>query len=133
MIIRRRALTPDADEVSMFVSYSAANVLEMFRRMFRLHECDEIAEGELFTYKFSDIDLYRYLEANDFKYYQKKYRRTLSEWAVRLAVRKGYLRKEDDERRRVYYFSEILAKRVGRPKQKQAFDVEFRGEDDDEG
>lgn len=116
MIVRRRALSEEKDSVSMNITYYRYHVLAMLREMFQQNIPVEGTVNEVFTYKFTEFDFIRFFECTHFRYFNKAFRRTLAKWALDVAIRYGYIIKEEDDKHRCYFFAPTCQRPNGRPR-----------------
>ena len=110
MIIRKQNFKTDAEEVSMMLSFGQPDIKKSMQQFysFMAEHC-----GHTFAVStpISEAD-------NTFSFLVPKYRELLAIWAFKMALRHRFiLSSQDDENpNRVYYLSDRLRARVGRPR-----------------
>ena len=117
MIIRKQNVHKTAEEVSMMVSFTEADVKKAMQ-----HYYATFAEtcGNNFARNTShtELDLLHYFENYMFKNFVQKYREQLAAWAFSMALRHRFIlsTQDDDDSKKIYFLSDKLSAKVGRPK-----------------
>lgn len=116
MIIRKQEIRQSAEEVSMQISFGLPDVkkaMQKYYSFFAKHGHEYAVSVEQTEY-----DLIYFFEHDTFANYMQKYREQLSAWCFAMAVRHKFLVPSYDEfeSKKVYFLSEKLRQRVGRPR-----------------
>lgn len=117
MIIRKQNVHKTAEEVSMQVSFTEADVKKAMQ-----HYYSKFAEacGNTFAKntQHTELDLLYFFEHYMFANFTQKYREQLSAWAFAMALRHKFIlaSQDDEETKKFYYLSEKLSAKVGRPR-----------------
>lgn len=117
MVIRRRRLTLDVNEVSLQVSYRANDVLNSLKKewesLYYVPGSDPMPQRPM-----SEFDFKEAFNCHLFHHYKPQYANQLCRWAFRLALREGYILQSDKQGDAAFYFAPICAVRTGRPRKK---------------
>lgn len=117
MIIRKQNIQKSSEEVSMQVSFTEADVKRALQYYY-----SKFAETCGNTYArntpHTQIDLLEFFESNMFKNFVQKYREQLAAWAFAMSLRHKFILSsiDEDETKKVYYLSEKLRHKTGRPR-----------------
>ena len=116
MIARKRRISTNAQEVSVQVSYGLPDVKAMLQMCFLKFE---EAGGQVFatTIPHQEQDLIYYLRHAHFEKYPDTIADQLSKWAFVQGVKAGYIL-QSELNKGVYFLSDILGRRPGRPRKK---------------
>lgn len=116
MIIRKQNFKTDAEEVSMMLSFGQPDIKKSMQQFysFMAEHC-----GHTFAVStpITEGDLLHFFEHNTFSFLVPKYRELLAIWAFKMALRHRFIlsSQDDDNPNRVYFLSQRLRARVGRP------------------
>lgn len=116
MIVRKRRISSNAKEVSVQVSYGLPDIKAMLQGYFlRFEE----AGGQVLatTVPHQEQDLIYYFRHSTFSNYPENLAEPLSKWAFVQGVKAGYIL-QSELNKGVYFLSDILGKRPGRPRKK---------------
>ena len=117
MIIRKQNVHKTAEEVSMQVSFTEADVKKAMQQYY-----SKFAEacGNTFARNtpHTELDLLHYFEHFMFENFVQKYREQLAAWAFAMALRHKFIlpSQDDEESKKFYFLSDKLSKKVGRPR-----------------
>ncbi|SFO58360.1 hypothetical protein [Prevotella sp. tf2-5] len=117
MILRKQNIHKNAEEVSMMISFTEADVKRAMQ-----HYYAKFADicGNTFARNtsHSELDLLYFFEHTMFKNFVQKYREQLSAWAFAMAIRHKFIlaSQDEDESKKIYFLSDKLCKKVGRPR-----------------
>ena len=125
MIIRNRKINANAAEIQLSASFSKVDVLKWLRYYSYLAcHCSSDVERFWLSNPQTEKDIRYWLEHDCmvFGIFEERLRRQLSAWAWNVAVREKYFEQsstpgKDNE----YYPTDILLKRVGRPKKEEEY------------
>lgn len=123
MIIRNHKINVNSAEIKLAVSFSKVDVLKWLRHYSDLF-CHQSSDGErlFLSIPLRELEV-RYWMENDgmvLGSFGEKWRRQLSAWAWNVAVREKYFEQSSTPgKESEYYPTEILLKRVGRPKKEE--------------
>lgn len=118
MILRNRKINPNASDIQISISYSAADVKQAF---VTYHKS---LAGYSYDYQWAETcqqsiqDLQHYLTHTVFQYYESKWADQLADWMITQAL-KNKLIKADPMKPNTYYLTELCRKKVGRPKKEK--------------
>ena len=117
MIIRRQVIKKSAEEVSMQVSFTEADVKKAMQQYYAkfANTCgNTYARNTPHT----ELDLLQFFERYMFNNFVQKYREQLSAWAFAMALRHKFIlsSQDDEESKKFYFLSEKLSAKVGRPR-----------------
>lgn len=117
MIVRKQNVHKTAEEVSMMVSFTEVDVKRAMQEYY-----SKFAEACGHTFarntSHSELDPLYFFEHTMFKNFVQKYREQLSAWAFAMAIRHKFIlaSQDEEESKRIYFLSEKLNKKVGRPR-----------------
>ena len=117
MIIRKQNIHKTAEEVSMQVSFTEADVKKAMQHYYATFSetCgNTFAKNTPHT----ELDLLHYFEHYMFKDFVQKYREQLAAWAFTMAIKHKFIlsSQDNEESKKFYFLSEKLSKKVGRPR-----------------
>lgn len=122
MIIREHKINVKAEEIKLAVSFSKVDVLKWLRLLGSSYNGSEENRRWFLSNPQTEQDI-KYFFENTGKVlgsFEEKWRKQLSAWAWNVAVREKYFEQSSTPgRENEYYPSEILLKRVGRPKKEE--------------
>lgn len=116
MIVRKRRISSNAKEISVQVSYGLPDIKAMLQAYFlRFEE----AGGQVLatTVPHKEQDFINYFRHSTFCYYPENLADPLSKWAFVQGVKAGYIL-QSELNKGVYFLSDILGRRPGRPRKK---------------
>ena len=116
MIARKRRISSNAKEVSVQVSYGLPDIKAMLQAYFLKFE---EAGGQVLatTVAHQEQDLIYYFRHAHFDKYPDTIADPLSKWAFVQGVKAGYIL-QSELNKGVYFLSDILGRRPGRPRKK---------------
>ena len=107
MIVRKKHINTDANEIQLAISYGKPDVKEWCRDLYA-----KIAYWpKVLAMTWSQEEIISYFCQNCFSGYQQKYREQLARWATAAAIREGYF-VEDVILPRTYKLSDKLCESV---------------------
>ena len=123
MIIRDHKINVNSSEIKLSVSFSKVDVLKWLRNYGNISNF-YYSDGNCLWLSIpqSEYDVRYWLEheSTALGSFDEKWRRQLSAWAWNVAVREKYfVQSSTPGKENKYYPTEILLKRVGRPKKKE--------------
>jgi len=117
MIVRKQEIKQASEEVSMQVSFGLPDVKKAMQKYYSLM-ANPCGHNYAVTTPNTEPDMLYFFEHDTFANYVQKYREQLSAWCFAMAVRHKFLISSYDEfeSKKVYFLSEKLRQRVGRPR-----------------
>lgn len=103
MIVRKRNINVEADEIQLAISYGKPDIKEWCRELYAKIAC----WPKVLAMTWSQEEIISYFSQNCFSEFQPKYRVQLARWATAAAIRAGYF-VEDVILPRTYKLSEVL-------------------------
>lgn len=118
MIIRKQNIQKSSEEVSMQVSFTEADVKKAMQFYYQKF-ADSCGNTFARNTPHTELDLLHFFENYMFKNFVQKYREQLAAWAFAMALRHKFILSsiDDEESKKVYFLSDKLAKKVGRPRE----------------
>ena len=103
MIVRKRHISTEADEIQLAISYGKPDIKEWCKEIY-----NKIANWpKVLAMPWSQEEIINYFSQNCFKDFKQKYRTQLARWATAAAIRAGFF-VEDVVLPRTYKLSELL-------------------------
>lgn len=117
MIIRKQNVHKNAEEVSMMVSFTEADVKKAMQYYYSKF-ADTCGNTYARNTPHTELDLLQFFERYMFNNFVQKYREQLSAWAFAMALRHKFIlsSQDDEESKKFYFLSEKLSAKVGRPR-----------------
>lgn len=114
MIFRQRTINTSKTEISMQMSWGTADVKRYLQR-FAEALANPLGMDWAMQQPISEIGLTKWLAETVFKEYPEPHRSQLCKWVFVQAIKHDFLKSSSNDKS-IYFFSDDLGKRQGRPR-----------------